>query len=158
MTNRATRRASIPAALKKAKLPEAKVDLCLAPHLVEEYDNFPESDSLADPNAERKAALRKEIEASILTLKLRALGARKYDELTALHPPRPDVQQDKEMGINDLTFKPAILRACLVEPVLDDEGFEVLLDSITSEEWERLLVVAVRLNRYGGQVPFSRGG
>ncbi|MEV0646103.1 hypothetical protein AB0I28_12635 [Phytomonospora sp. NPDC050363] len=158
MTNRAARRAAIPAALKKAKLPETKLELCLAPHLVEEYDSIPESDSLADPHAEKRAGLRKEIEASILTVKLRALGARKYDALTAEHPPRTDVLQDREMGINDLTFKPAILRACMVEPVLDDEGFEMLLDVITSEEWERLLVTAVRLNRYGGQVPFSRGG
>lgn len=158
MTNRATRRAAIPAALKKAKLPEATVELCLAPHLVEELDAIPESDSLADPNMEQRTALRKEIEESILPVKLRALGSRRYDELVAKHPPRPDVVEDQNAGFNNDTFKGAIVRACVVSPVLDDEYWEHLIDVITTEGWLRLLATTIRLNRYGGQVPFSRGG
>lgn len=156
MTNRATRR-SAAAILRKSRLPEETVRLCLAPDLVAEYDALA-SDSLGDPNAERRAELEQEIRDATLVMRLRAVGQRRYDEIVALHPPRSGDKEDREAGYNRTEFAVALIKACTVEPEFSEEDWEYARDNLTPAEWARLAAVAIKLNYYGGEIPFSWSG
>jgi hypothetical protein len=88
--------------------------------------------------------------------KLRAIGSKKYDELIAQHPPTARQRKDGA-SYNPDSFAPALVAACMTEPVLDLEDAQALWES---EEWSRgelteLFLAAVQINQAGLDIPFT---
>src|SRR5689334_2535642 len=115
----------ISAALAAAKLPELSIPICLRGDLVAEIQELDRelntldrpSASLADGGrkrqvAERIEALRAEMTAASVVFRLRAITRRRWTELLKEHPPRPDVDADRVVGLNESTFYDALLREC----------------------------------------------
>lgn len=84
------------------------------------------------------------------SLRLLAIGGEAYDELEAKHP--PDDGDTNSLGMplrwNPRTFPPAIVAACLVEPVLSEAEVRTVFASPawSKAELDRLFDAAYRLN------------
>ena len=85
-------------------------------------------DSLDSSSAEIRAeldALRQQIEARRVPFVLEDPGRETLRKLVAAHPPRKDDEGDvllvdRADDVNVDEFEPALIRACLVSPTLDD--------------------------------------
>lgn len=64
-------------------------------------------------------------------------------------------QQDKLAGVNTSSFYLALIRACLVEPDLDDDAVDALLAVLTNRQFDELAGLALTINRGEVSVPFS---
>src|SRR5690606_31840899 len=65
-------------------------------------------------------------------------------------------ERDKYIGVNTDTFFPALIRRSTVEPELDDEDWDLLLNErLTSRQFDDLANAAGSLNRRGVDVAFS---
>lgn len=159
--------------LAGAKLPERTVMICLRGDLAAEHEHAEReleqaaktaADSLAGSGVgqivERIEALEAEMREHSYEFRLRALKRPDWRALVDQHPPRKDddglVVPTDRIGVNAETFYDAILRACLVDPELDDGEFAQLLDSVTDRQYDELTDVAWGLNRRDVDVPFSR--
>lgn len=161
------------ALIRGAKLPEQKFPVCVEPDLVAEYEQLVEmrdaakqagATSMAGPDTagidEQIADVQKRMAAATVTLRLRALGRRRWRELRDEHPPRKDdegnVLPADILGVNYESFFNALLRESIVEPTLDDETLDLLLDErLTDRQWNDLTDVAWNLNEARISVPFS---
>jgi hypothetical protein len=97
--------------------------------------------------------LVKEAEESALHVRVRALGRREWKELVAAHPPRTVekdhvtealAKSDALSGVNDDTFKDALVAASVIEPAeisADD------LDQLSDIDFDRIYLTAFGLNR-----------
>lgn len=163
-------------ALSGASLPERTERVCLNSALLDEYDRArvlaetAESGSRArgengsETMAQRgqvkkltKAAddLRQRVEAEAVELRFRALPFAAYNALVVKHPPRKDVAVDKQWGFNVAEFYPALIRSCLVDPVVTDEQWSRFLDVLNDQTFTRLSYVVHELNRQKDiNVPF----
>lgn len=162
----------VAALIHGAKLPERVTPVCLRPDLVAEYEELDgqrvnaekaTADSLAGNShvrelADELAALQEQMTDSTVPFKLRALSRNKFRGLAAAHPPRKDedgkVLDADVVGVNEATFPEALVRACLVDPVLDDELWEALSDKLTDRQYQALVDVAWGLNRHEVDIPF----
>jgi len=156
--------------IREGRLPEKTHKICLAADLVAEWEALDErrralvhSDSLASPVSaivEQMRSLEADMAASTVTFKLRALPRRRWRELTLKHPPRknPDgstVQRDLVVGVNYEQFFDALLKESIIEPELDEDTLELLLnEKLTDKQWEVLTDVAFLLNRAKVDIPF----
>jgi hypothetical protein len=97
--------------------------------------------------------LVKEAEASALHVRVRALGRREWKDLVAAHPPQTvkddKVTEAKERsdalsGVNDDTFKDALVAASVIEPegITPEE-----LDQLADIDYDRIYLTAFALNR-----------
>lgn len=163
------------ALLASAKLPERTVDICLRADLVADFEALDRQLAvLAEkPNPKMgddgRFALRQQIEALEAEMKaatypfrLRALSKPAWHALVAKHPPRRDDQgnideRDRNLRVNVETFFDAIARACVVDPLLSDDDWELMLASLTDRQFDLLASVAWGLNREDVDIPFSRG-
>lgn len=110
-------------------------------------DELPEYLTLA---AEHDA-LVKEAEANALHVKVQALGRRRWRQLCEEHPPRkagPNVtdrqaREDAAAGVNEDTFRDALVPLSIVEPDLTEDD----LDALADVDYERLYLTAFALNR-----------
>lgn len=94
-----------------------------------------------------------EAEAQALHVRIRALGRREWKALIAAHPPRTVAKDavtealaksDELSGVNDDTFKDALVAASVIEP----EGITVEdLDQLADVDFDRLYLTAFALNR-----------
>lgn len=190
MATRTNKKPNIKQAIKQARLAEDTVLVCLRGDLVKAVERLEQQrieilaergDSMVPPDTtdvdERIAKLQAEQEESTFTFRLRELSYRRWDQLENAHPPR----EGKLERVNAATFLPAVVRASVVEPQLDDEDWNDLLgarvqhtgdcklDTVTDNEactchepvlsksqFGRLADVAVNLNSAkDAQVPFS---
>jgi len=177
--------------IKAASLPERTVSVCLNGALVGEFEaadrqlqealRRPGSDSLDGGSdtrelAQRTEDLRQRMLDGSVDLRLRAMGRTRWRKFIASHPPRQDDdgvvdQRDRNIGINVDTFYPALIRASVVGPELDDEDWLGLLGGVrkgedgedeevegtfTSRQFDELASAAWDLNRDTVDVPFSR--
>lgn len=163
--------------LTEARLPERTVPICLRGDLVAELEeierqledvNRRPADSLAGTGSgeliDRIEALQDEMRASTVTFRLRALPKPQWRALLAEHPPRRDaqdnpLQDDAAAGVNLDTFFDAIIRACLVDPPVDDEMWALMAGEngrLTDRQLGRLSDAAWEVNRGDVNVPFSR--
>lgn len=157
-------------ALAGAALPEKTVPVCLRGDLQVQFEALEKrldeamrgrSDSLASGStvrdlAEQIEALRTEMTAHTFEFRLRAKGRRTWQKLMDSHPPRPDSDSDRAIGVNEATFYDALIRESTVEPVLSGEQWTLLLDEqLTSLQFDRLATTAWSLNRRDVDVPFS---
>lgn len=99
--------------------------------------------------AERINALIAEAQDSTIDVLLRALPRKAWADLVAKHPSKDDGKEFDMSIYNDA------VPACWVEPELDDETRDKLLDEITQGQWDQLVETVAWLNRGDQRVPFS---
>lgn len=100
--------------------------------------------------AEEHDALVREAEESAIHVRLRALRRSEWKRMVSEHPPRKDSQSDLALGVNEDTFREALVPASLVEPA--DFG-EDDLDYLSDADYGRLYLTAFSLNRSTGGDP-----
>lgn len=103
-------------------------------------------------------ALKAEAEETALTLVVFALGRKAWRELVAEHPAREGNDTDEAMGVNEETFKDALVPLSLLYPEgHDDFGHEQIseaaLDLISDIDFDRLYYSAFALNRAPATAP-----
>jgi hypothetical protein len=131
--------------IRGGKLPEKDFPVCVDPDLVAEHEELVKlrdaakevgSTSLAGSATteldEQIADLLTRMEAATVTLRLRALGRRRWKGLKDEHPPRKDAEgnilpEDLYVGVSRHEFFDALVRKSIVEPELDDETVTVLI-------------------------------
>jgi len=163
----------IKALLKQARRRTARVEVCLRGDLAGEYEQLerdlaklPPNNRLGgDPERQRITAdmerLRTEMAEGTVTFRLEALSDTAFQRLVDEHPPRRDGdeinERDAQSGYNRATFYDALVRACTVEPELDDEDWELLLgeDGMSPGQKLNLSLEASRINGESVDVPFS---
>lgn len=163
--------------LAESKRPERSVEICLRGDLVASFEEL-ERDLEAE---ERKAlnslgggertgeladqieALRTEMAENSVIFRLRALSRPEFRAMVSAHPPRRDpttndpVDRDQFVGVNTDSFFDSLIRACVVEPEMDDEDWKLLLeDRLTDKQFDALSDAAWHLNRGDVDIPFSR--
>lgn len=162
----------VKALIASARLPERSVEICLHPDLMAELQDLERqleeadarhrsSGSLAGGDrveiAQKMEAVRERMKAHTVKFRLRAVPRRRWTALVAEHPPRPGVERDTVMGLNEETFFEAMVRECTVEPDLDDKDWATLLDEALSDaQWGVLTNAAWAVNARDVDVPFSR--
>jgi hypothetical protein len=172
---------SIKDKLKKARLPERTVQLCLNGDLVAAHEEAERQleqaqrsggDSLAGNGAaeiaERIEALEAEMRESTETFILRALPQKKsprddrptWRELLDRHPPRREadgeiVDADKGTMLNTETFYEDLIRVSVVSPEMDETDWDDLFGVITNAQFGELSMGAWLLNRGEVDIPFS---
>lgn len=161
------------ALIRAGSLPEKTVPVCLDAKLVDAYEQLEEeladeasrtSDSLAGGRAaelrQQLAALKEQMQESTVGFRFRALPSPRYKSLRRAHPPRKNedgspVDRDAILRVNEDTFFIPLMRACLVEPALDDETFRILVEERLSDgQLERLTTDVWRLNSSRVDLPF----
>src|SRR5690606_9624089 len=140
-------KSSIQTLSRQARLPERTVQPCLDAALVAESEQAERElaqaerargDSLAGGArlrqiAERIEAVRRQIRGSTDAVRLRAMPRPQWAAFLDEHPPRKTDsgevdERDKYIGVNTDTFFPALIRRSTVEPELDDEDWDLLLN------------------------------
>lgn len=162
------------AMLADARLPEREVPVCLRGDLAADHESAEAelqkaqkagADSLAGSGvgdlADRIEALEAEMAEHTYPFRLRALPKPKFRALVAEHPPRQTEgdeahEADDRMGFNVETFYPALIRASVIDPELDDAEWAELLDEkLTDSQFSNLGLAALLLNTGEISVPFS---
>src|SRR5690606_32782497 len=140
-------KSSIQTLIRQARLPERTVQVCLDAALVAEIEQAERElaqaerergDSLAGgarPRAiaARIEALRQQMHDCMGVCRLRAMPRPQWAALLDEHPPRKTDsgevdERDKYIGVNTDTFFPALIRRSVVEPELDAEDWDLLLN------------------------------
>jgi hypothetical protein len=151
----------IKAAIRNAHRPERTVELCLASHLVAEWEQLERqrvaalkaaADSLdgGEPLriARQQDELTERMRAESITARLRAMPRAEHTRMLAEHPPRRD--DDGQVLLTDLrgynaeTYFPALIRRSWV----DAETLTELLDVTLSQgQFDELAAAAITANR-----------
>lgn len=103
-------------------------------------------------------AIKAEADETALDLSLFALGRKVWRGLVAEHPPRKDNDSDDAMGVNEETFKDALVPLALQYPDEHDRsGDEQIgedeLDRLSDIDFDRLYYSAFALNRAPATAP-----
>jgi hypothetical protein len=159
--------------LAGAKLPERSVPVCLRGDLVATFEELERqlveaqrvtSTSIEDAGAagiaERMEAVRAEMREHTYPFRLRALPKPEYRDLKAKHPPRKDDDgavrsEDVFLDANLDELGEPLLRACIVEPILDDADWADLVGKLTDRQYSDLVGTAIYVNKGSVDVPFS---
>jgi hypothetical protein len=163
------------ALLAGAKLPERTVPICMRGDLKAEHEQLNDElerleekavDSLAGNGgadlAARIDALEAEMRENTYPFRLRALPGREYRAFKARHPARTNEDGEVTDKRDDLVDFDAdagaepLIRASIVDPQLDDERWNALLDTLTDRQLDDLFTASWLLNRGEINVPFSR--
>jgi hypothetical protein len=162
--------------LAQAKPAERTIRLCLRGDLQAQWEQLDRDrakaqgaasgDSLAGSPAvaiaRQMETLRDEMEASTIVFTVRALTRKQFQGLKAAHPGRRDqkgdiVEDDRDQDVNTQTFWEPLIRACTVEPELDESQWRRLLDDVLSDQqYEALATAALVVCRGTVDIPFSR--
>jgi hypothetical protein len=163
--------------IANAKLPRLTVPICLRGDLVAEIERLDRELVAASSSpstgmedgarlrelAERIEDLRTEMreDGNNHDFVLQALPGRDYRALKAQHPPRLDdegdvVAGDRLLGANIDTLAEPLLRACCVDPELDDATWRSLEPVLTDGQYDQLVNAALLVNQGKVTVPFSR--
>jgi len=167
--------ASIKDRLKAAKLAERTVMVCLNPARTAELEELivrragvaiQNSGSLEAPGGagldKEIADLKAEMLEDSVEFRFRALPRLAFTALLREHKPRDDDEFDKAQGFNADTFFEAVIRACLVEPELDDGDWLMLLGDgtvknpgvLSQAQFDKLADAAYSVNHRDVNVPF----
>lgn len=155
--------ARVRALLQTASRPEIVVPVVLNAGVASEIDELENElvelrheklDTLAgDPRAKEIAdqidALIEEAKESTIRVKLRGLRRKHWTDLLAKYPPDDPLK---------FRYDPKIwneaIPACWVEPEIDDDTRDKLLDELTGGQWDRLIAATQHVNG-DVDVPFS---
>jgi hypothetical protein len=156
------------ALLDDAKIAEKVVPICLRGDLVAEHEALDRQlEQLIDKPVTKLGgdgrgqlqqqilALEAQMAAATVPFRFRALTRADWHAFVAEHPPRPDDERDARLGINRATFYEAMVRRCLVEPVVSAEQWERLDKVLTDRQFDQLADAAWGINRRDVDVPFS---
>lgn len=165
----AAKAVDIKAILAGAKLPEASTPVCLRGDLVAEHEMLdrqlekllenPPTKFSGDGRGELKQRildLQDEMAAATVDFRFRGLPRREWHAFIAEYPPRPGDANDAAIGVDTSTFYEALIRKCLVSPVLDEGDWTSLLGSVSDRQFDQLSNKAWGVNRRDVDVPFSR--
>lgn len=157
--------------IRQASRPRVVRALCLDGDLQQRWDDLndrllhaaarvaaaPSLKELGEPQKiqDELDALAPELEERQLTFTLEGLPHHVYVSLLDDHPPRKDHDGDRANGWNASTFLPALVKACTVDPDLDDDTWTALFDQITSGQLDTLARAALDVNRRKVSIPFS---
>lgn len=170
----APRSKSLKDRLKAAKLPERSLQVCLRGDLQAEFDELErqlhaaradtgpagrrrvgeKSDALAI--VEKQNAIREQMAAEMLDIRVRALPRAEWAALIRKYPPQDDHAGDKAMGVNLEGLMAEAIPACVVDPTLDDDDWAALDAVLSSADYDRILSAVWDVNRSGVDVPKSR--
>lgn len=160
--------------LGTARLPERSVQVCLRGDLVADHEAAERDLEQAQKRSggslagggigaivERIEALEAQMQESTYAFRLRAMPKPKFRALIAAHGPRRGddgevLDADRHLGVNAETFFDALIRACLVDPELDDAEWLQLVEALTDAQYDELSGAAWLLNRSEVDIPFSR--
>jgi hypothetical protein len=162
--------------LADAHLPERTVPICLRGDLVAEHEELERRlkdaqrrpvDSLEGNGVgeivDAIEALEARMKNATVTFRLRALPKPAWRDLVAAHPPRKtdegEPHPEDAIGFNTETFFDAITRACLADPVVDNESWDLMAGEhgrLTDRQLGRLADAAWAVNRGDVDIPFSR--
>jgi hypothetical protein len=156
------------ALLDTAALPERTVEICLRGDLVSKVEDLERQlrdaqtslTTLADAGRAQLLAteiesVREQMRAASVVFRLRGLNRQDWRAILAAHPPREDDRDDNILGYNQDTFFPALIRACLIEPDVDDETWARLEPVLSSKQFDDLADAALGTSRRTVDVPFS---
>lgn len=165
--------------LAQAKPAERTIRLCLRGDLVAQFEELDRRRAEAEAEAKAQAGslagspavalarqmeqLQQQMQDSTYRFRLRALPRKAYQALVAAHPPRRDADgevlaDDRHAQVNVETFYEPLIRACLVDPVLDDAQWERLAEEVLSDrQFEQLALAAYATCRGDIDIPFSFG-
>lgn len=162
------------AMLAEAKRPERTIEVCMRGDLAAEHQELERrldraqkaptagmEDGGVSELADHIETLQQQMLEHSYTFRLRALPRHEFRSLVHAHPPREkDGERDPEdapLGVNRETFFPAIIRASVYDPELDDaEWTDLLDDKLTDYQFQDLAWTAWHLNDGEVSVPFSR--
>lgn len=155
----------IDAILAGARLPEDVEPVCLRGDLLADINSaerrlaeLGDSDRHATARralAEAIEALREQMSAATVEVRMRALPRPRWLELVEGHPPRDGEDGDKILGFNPVSLPAALVRASIVSPELTDDQWVKFEGALTDNQWVALSNMAWRLNRKDVTVPFS---
>lgn len=150
----------------EAQPPQASVTICVRGDLVAtwerlhaEFRTAPEQGtSLGEgsPRARLQARLRElgeEMKTAQRTFVFQSLPATEYSALMAQHPPKGN-----EVGVysfNRETFRPALVAASCIDPVMDDKQVERLFAKLSRGQIVALGDAAFEANQGGLDIPFD---
>lgn len=106
--------------------------------------------------AKKVQAIEAEIEANSITFTFEAMPNSKYRDLCDKHPPRDGNQMDQYVGYDREAVEDDLVRACLIDPVFDDESWAQFLAVCNPSEWKELRETVAAVNRAVTAVPKSR--
>ncbi len=148
--------------IEGARLPEARVPLCLRGDLLAELAELEvrlaearkhdHGNSLASGGAAREVAeeierVHREIAGSTHPFLFRALPRREFRDLQENHPPRKGHQVDEAMGFNVDSIQGPLITACCVDPEMTEEETADLLDVLSDGQATDLFSCALGLNK-----------
>lgn len=92
-----------------------------------------------------------EQDGEIVTIRFRAVGRKRYEQLLDEHPPTPEEERKAkdaggEAAWNNETFPVALIAASAVEPALTEEQVQELFDEWNQTEAQMLFLSAFRVN------------
>lgn len=153
---------------RKFHRPEKTVEVCYRGDLVAQIEDLERTlrdlrtnaQTMADRGEARKVAeqieaVRAEMQAETEVWRLRGRTREEWVKLLGDHAPREDDERDSAVGFNADTFWPALIRACLVEPALEDDEFDELTSEMSSYQFDSLADAAMAVSRRRVDVPFS---
>lgn len=149
-----------------AELPRATATLCLRSGLVAQWEKLhaewrtaPDTRAslgAVSPKADLAAqmrALSDEMTKFQVTFVFEALPPEQYSALILKHPP---VGDDKHtMRWNQETFYPALIEACLVDPVMNGDQIARLLPRLSTAQFLKLGNTAYLANEGPADIPFD---
>lgn len=158
-----------------ARRPEKSVPICLRGDLAADHEEAERqlreaqkrtADSLAGTGTgtiiARIEAIEAEMRENTQDFRLRALPKPVFRALVEAHPPRRDpetgdiIDSDRLILSNYDTLLPALVRACTIDPGLDENEWNELYDLLTDRQIGNLEDAAWFVNRGEVNVPFSQ--
>lgn len=122
--------------------------------LVDEFDGLDEDDPRRDElRGQVSDALAKLSDGHEVEGRLGMLPALAWESLKGDHPAREGNEIDAMFGVNVQTCFPAAVKACLVEPEMDDEDWTVFESVVNLGDWQRLGAQCFALNERAVAVP-----
>ncbi len=152
---------------KRAKPRQRTVKICLDGDLSNEWgrladaydaavradareNRLPEAPALAEQMDE----LRDRMEAETEPFTFRQIGYQAWTDLMVESPPT-DVQIERKLDHDPVTFQPKAVAASLIAPALEPGEFAELLPDLTAGQFARLWDACVAVNTGDNRVPFS---
>ena len=155
--------------IARARLPETTVTLCLRGDLLAEWRvlerDLEEAPSVApslgemSPRraiAERMEAIRGEMTAAEIPVRLRALPAREWSAYAARRPlARTEDEPEDAWRSRWYVWTAGLISHCAIDPEMTVEDVDQLVDVLSGVQWDELSTAAWALNEQRVAIPFS---
>lgn len=163
--------------LKDAKPLRRTVPICLRGDLVAKFEELERQLTEAERETQGTLSIEDELPALRIaremedirdqmrehtyTFVIEAMPGPEYRSLKAKHPPRIGedaeiVAEDRIIDADYTTFFEPLLRACCVDPFLDDETWADLEPKLSDQQYNELAGMALYVNRGRVDIPFSQ--